>query len=103
MTEQRLSDLIDPALRRMGIRAQVRDAQVQDAFADVVGAAMTPLCRAVSLRRGALLVATAHSALAHQLQLESPRIVAGVNARIGTDAVRRLAFTTLGAGDVTKW
>jgi predicted nucleic acid-binding Zn ribbon protein len=94
--EQRVSDILDPALRRMGIRRAVREEQVRDAFAAVVGPAVSPLCRALSLERGVLLVATQHTALAHQLQMEAPRIVAALNQRVGEGAVKRLRFTALG-------
>ncbi len=94
--EQRVSDLFDLALRRLGIRRAVREVQLQDAFAEVVGPAVAPLCRALSLDRGALLVATAHTALAHQLQLEAPRIIHALNERVGEGTVKRLRFTPLG-------
>jgi predicted nucleic acid-binding Zn ribbon protein len=93
--ERRLSDLFEPALRRMGVRRAVRDAQLQEAFAEVVGPAVSGLCRAISLDRGALLVATAHSALAQQLQMDGPRIIASLNARVGDGTVKRLRFTAL--------
>jgi predicted nucleic acid-binding Zn ribbon protein len=93
--EQRVSDLFDPALRRLGVRRAVREVQVQEAFAEVVGPAVSPLCRAISLDRGALLVATAHTALAQQLQMEGPRIIAALNQRVGEGTVKRLRFTAL--------
>jgi predicted nucleic acid-binding Zn ribbon protein len=93
--EQRISDLFDPALRRMGVRRAVRQVQVQDAFAEVVGPAVSGLCRALSLERGALLVATAHTALAQQLQMDAPRIIASLNARVGEGTVKRLRFTAM--------
>ena len=93
--EQRVSDLFDPALRRLGVRRAVREVQVQDAFAEVVGPAVAPLCRALTLDRGALLIATAHTALSHQLQLEAPRIIHALNERVGPGTVKRLRFTAL--------
>jgi predicted nucleic acid-binding Zn ribbon protein len=93
--ETRLSDIFDPALRRMGVRRAVREAQLQDVFAEVVGPALAPLCRAISLDRGALLVATVNTALSQQLQMESPRLLAALNARVGEGTVRRLRFTAL--------
>ncbi len=93
--EERIADTFDSALRRMGIRRAVREAQLQEVFAEVVGPAVAPLCRALSLDRGALLVATAHTALAHQLQMEAPRIVHALNAKVGEGTVKRLRFTTL--------
>jgi predicted nucleic acid-binding Zn ribbon protein len=94
--EQRVSDILDPALRRMGIRRAVREEQVRDAFAEVVGPAVSPLCRAVSLERGVLLVATTHTALAHQLQMEAPRLIHALNQRVGENTVKRLRFTAMG-------
>ncbi|MBV9101480.1 MAG: DUF721 domain-containing protein [Candidatus Dormibacteraeota bacterium] len=91
----RLSDLIDPALRSLGVRGRVREEQLRAALAQVVGPALAPLCRAERLDRGALLVATANTALAHQLQLESPRLIAALNEALGVQAVRRLRFTAL--------
>lgn len=93
--EQRISDILDPALRRLGIRRAVREVQLQDAFAEVVGPAVAPLCRAVKLDRGALLIATTHTALAHQLQFEAPRIIHALNQRVGDGTVKRLRFTAL--------
>jgi predicted nucleic acid-binding Zn ribbon protein len=93
--EHRLSDLFDPALRRMGVRRAVREAQVQEAFAEVVGPAVSPLCRAISLDRGALLVATAHTALAQQLQMDAPRLITSLNQRVGEGTVKRLRFTAM--------
>jgi predicted nucleic acid-binding Zn ribbon protein len=93
--EQRISELFDPALRRMGIRRAVREVQVQEAFAEVVGPAVAPLCRALSVERGALLVGTVHTALAQQLQMDAPRIIAALNQRVGDGTVKRLRFTAL--------
>ena len=93
--EKRISDLFEPALRRMGIRRAVREVQLQEVFAEVVGPAVSPLCRAISLDRGALLVATAHTALSQQLQMDAPRIIAALNRRVGDGTVKRLRFTAL--------
>lgn len=91
----RLSDLLDPALRGLGIRGRVREEQLRGLLAEAVGPALAPLCRAERLDRGVLLIATANSALAHQLQLESPRLIAALNAGLGSPAVRRLRFSPL--------
>jgi predicted nucleic acid-binding Zn ribbon protein len=92
---ERLADLIDPALRGLGVRGRVREVQVRDVFAEVVGPALAPMCRAVSLERGVLLVGVANTSLSHQLQLDSARVVSMLNERLGASAVRRLRFTTL--------
>ena len=97
MTERRLGDLLDSALRRLGpgVRRSVRDERVREAFSEVVGSQLAPLCEAIALDRGTLLVGTAHSALAHQLQLDSAQVVAALNERLGDGTVRRLRFRAL--------
>ena len=91
----RIGDLLDPTLKRMGVRTQVREEQLRAALAAIVGPALASMCRAISLDRGALLIATSNSALAHQLQLESVKLIAALNGSLGTDAVRRLRFTAM--------
>ncbi|GAC1339826.1 MAG: hypothetical protein NVSMB29_07790 [Candidatus Dormibacteria bacterium] len=95
MTEQRIGDRLDSALKRLGVHREVRAVRLHHEFAEVVGPALAPLCQAVSLERGRLLVATAHGALAQQLQMESQQIIEALNSRLGPGAVRRLAFTAL--------
>ncbi len=92
---ERLADLLDPALRGLGVRGRVREVQVRDVFAEVVGPALAPMCRAVSLERGVLLIGVANTSLSHQLHLDSTRLVSMLNDRLGAAAVRRLRFTTL--------
>jgi hypothetical protein len=92
---ERLSELIDPALRGLGVRGRVREVQVRDVFAEVVGPALAPMCAAISLERGVLLVGVSNTALSHQLHLDSVRLVASLNQRLGAAAVRRLRFTTM--------
>jgi hypothetical protein len=101
MSDDRLDhigDLIDPALRRLGVRREVREVQLREHLEQVLGPALGPTCRALRLERGALLIATPNGATAQQLQLESPRIIAALNERLGADAVKRLRFAAL-SGD----
>lgn len=99
MDEKRVAELIDPALRGLGVRRAVREVQLQDAFAEVVGPALAPMCRAVSLERGRLLIETANTALAQQLHLDSGALMLRLNARIGDEhGVRRLAFAGMDGG-----
>jgi predicted nucleic acid-binding Zn ribbon protein len=94
---ERLSELIDPALRGLGVRGRVREVQVRDIFNEVVGPALAPMCRAITLERGVLLVGVANTSLSHQLHIDSVRLVALLNERLGAAAVRRLRFTTMDA------
>lgn len=83
------------ALRNLGVTREVEELQLRTAFAEAVGPALAPLCQAISLQRGVLLVATHSGALAQQLQLEMPVIVATLNRRLGGERVKRLRFTAL--------
>jgi hypothetical protein len=96
--EKRIGDLMDSALRGLGvgIRRGVREERLREAFAEVIGEQLAPMCEAVSLDRGTLLIATAHSALAHQLQLDSVRLIESLNDRLGTALVKRLRFRAQG-------
>lgn len=93
--EERLGDMLEPALRGLGVRAKVREERVRRVLAEVVGPALAPHCRAERLDRGVLLIATANTALAHQLQLESPRVIAACNEAVGDQVVKRLRFCAM--------
>jgi predicted nucleic acid-binding Zn ribbon protein len=90
--EDRVGDILDPALRSLGVRTRVREERLRLVLGDVVGPALAPMCRAERLERGVLLIATANSALAHQLQLEAPRLIDAFNHALGAQVVRRLRF-----------
>ena len=90
-----IADVLGGALRHLGVQREVREVQLREALAEVVGPAAAPLCEALSLERGTLLVATRNGALAQQLQMDMPAIVRALNLRLGTDAVKRLRFTAL--------
>ncbi len=90
-----IADVLGTALRRLGVQREVRQVQLRDAFAEVVGPALAPLCEAISLQRGTVLVATRNGALAQQLQLEMPTIVRALNERLGVEDVKRLRFTSM--------
>lgn len=93
--EERLADILDPALRSLGVRTRVREERLRLMLADIVGPALAPMCRAERLERGVLLIATANTALAHQLQLEAPRLVDACNDVLGATVVRRLRFCAM--------
>ena len=86
---------IDPALRGLGVRGRVREAQVREIFGDLVGPALSPMCRALTLERGVLVIGVSNTALSHQIHLDSVQLIASLNERLGAEAVRRLRFTML--------
>jgi predicted nucleic acid-binding Zn ribbon protein len=93
--DEKLQDLLGSALRGLGVNGPVRDLQVAEMFAEVVGEALAPMCRAQRLERGTLVIGTTNSALSHQLQMESPRLIEELNRRLGSDVIRRFRFVPL--------
>jgi hypothetical protein len=89
-----LGDLIAPALKRMGIHGAIRDAQIEDVFAEVVGPALSGHCRALRIEHGALVVACANSALSQQLHMEATKIIDQVNQKMGAELVKRMRFSS---------
>ena len=89
-----LGDLLSPTLKRMGIHGAIRDLQVAEVFAEVVGPALAPHCKALRISRGVLVVDCANPALAQQLHLESERIIPAINERLGGELIKRMRFAT---------
>ena len=95
MTAERIADLLDPALRGLGVRGRVREEQLREALHDIVGPQLAAMCRADRLERGALVIATANTALSHQLQMDAASLIAALNERVGPAVVKRLRFIPL--------
>lgn len=92
---EHIADLLEPALRGLGVQRRVREEQLRDIFAELVGPALAPMCRVEALDRGVLAIAVSNTALAHQIHVESVHLIAALNERLGSDTVRRLRFTTM--------
>ncbi len=65
-------------------------------WAEVVGPEVAANARPVQLRDGRLVVTTSSSAWAQTLQLMSTMVVAGLNERLGSDAVKKAVFRHAG-------
>ena len=77
------------------MRGPVREERLRLALAEIVGASLASLCRAERLDRGVLLITTANTALAHQLQMDAPRVIDALNRHVGQDLVRRIRFSAM--------
>ncbi len=93
-----IDSVLPRVLRRMGVAGHVREAQACRAFEDVCGEFLRPHVRALRLEGGVLVVACAHPAVAHQLQLEVQPVLDAVNLVIGPPPIRRLRFVGDPAG-----
>ena len=70
--------------------------EIQDTLISILSEkqiAVPELNEIVSAERGFNLIATANTALAHQLQMDAPRVIDALNRRVGQDLVRRIRFT----------
>lgn len=87
-----VKDVLPGTLRALGIARRTREAQALLLWAEVVGRELTGETEAIQLRGGTLWVRTSSAALAHQLHLEKPQILARLNDRIGGAVVRDIRF-----------
>ncbi len=76
----------------MGATKPVRRVRAEEVLRSVCGPYLSPHVRVMALDGKAMVVACAHPAIAHQLQLESVRILDAVNQELGQPRVSRLRF-----------
>lgn len=84
--------ILPRVLRRMGATGKVRQVRIEAAFARVCGDYIRPHVRVYAVERSVLVLACAHPAIAHQLQIESAAILDAINAEVGGAALTRLRF-----------
>jgi predicted nucleic acid-binding Zn ribbon protein len=84
--------ILPRVLRRLGATGQVRQVRVETAFAKICGEFVRPHVRVYSVERSVLVLACAHPAIAHQLQIESATILEAINAEVGGRPLTRLRF-----------
>jgi hypothetical protein len=75
----KLGNILPRVLRRQPGGARLLGTQVAVAFRVMIGADPATLCDEVELKSGTLLVTTSSPALAHQLRLDSEKIVERLN------------------------
>lgn len=84
--------ILPRVLRRLGATSQVRQVRVETAFAKVCGEYIRPHVRVFAIERSVLVLACAHPAIAHQLQIEATTILDAINAEVGGRQLTRLRF-----------
>lgn len=87
-----IEEILPRVLRRLGGTGQVRQVRVEAAFAKVCGDYIQPHVRVYAVERSVLVLACAHPAIAHQLQIDSATILDAINAEVGGRALTRLRF-----------
>jgi len=89
---ERIEEILPRVLRRLGGTRQVRQARVEEALGRACGDYLRAHIRVVSVEGTTLVVACAHPAIAHQLQLDSVRVLEQVNANLPGPQLKRLRF-----------
>ncbi|HVC38630.1 MAG TPA: DUF721 domain-containing protein [Candidatus Dormibacteraeota bacterium] len=84
--------ILPRVLRRLGGTGQVRQVRVEVAFARICGEYVRPHVRVYAVERQVLVLACAHPAIAHQLQIESTTILDAINAEVGGRPLTRMRF-----------
>jgi predicted nucleic acid-binding Zn ribbon protein len=87
-----IDSILPRALRRLGGTKQVRQARIEAAFSRVCGEFIRPHVRVRAVEGSALVLACAHPAIAHQLQIESATILESINAEVAGKPLTRLRF-----------
>ena len=87
--------MLDGALLKLGVRSEVRNLRLQQAFAEILGPVLSPMCVALRLEKKTLVLATANTALSHQLQMDSLKLIDAINRRMGGPLVTRFRFVPL--------
>ncbi len=98
---RKVSALLGPALKDLGILRRAREAQLQRLWPGLVGERLTRECWPEDLRRGTLTVGTTSAALSHQLRIERETLRGRLNAALGDDVVREIRFR-LGGSDAAR-
>lgn len=84
--------ILPRVLRRLGATGRVRQVRVEAAFARACGDFLRPHVRVYAVERSVLVLACAHPAVAHQLQIEAPGLLERINAEVGGPPLTRLRF-----------
>ncbi|MDQ6920931.1 MAG: DUF721 domain-containing protein [Candidatus Dormibacteraeota bacterium] len=75
----KLGNLLARVVSRQPGMAQVAEHRLRMAFRDVVGDSLAAGCESIEVRGTTLSITTSNSALAHQLRLDSERLMQRLN------------------------
>ncbi|MGH7608749.1 MAG: DUF721 domain-containing protein [Candidatus Dormibacteria bacterium] len=89
---EEIDKILPRVLRRLGATREVRQARVESAVSRACGEFVRPHVRVLAIQGSTLVLACAHPAIAHQIQLESAGILEAVNGEVGGRALTRIRF-----------
>jgi len=87
-----LGDALHGLLEDLGIAARIREYDVVDVWADVVGPHIAGVTEVRSIRNGQLVVSVTHPAWRQELLLRKKELIAGINDRLKHNIVRDITL-----------
>ncbi|MFH1736997.1 MAG: DUF721 domain-containing protein [Actinomycetota bacterium] len=91
---QSISDVLDALAGRLGIRKQLKRAQVINEWADIVGERIAKETRPDRIKGAVLFVACSGSVWAQELTFLKPEIIKKIRERVGPGIVADIRFRT---------
>ncbi len=87
-----LAQVFDQIFQDPKLKAHLIEGQVFTAWPRVVGMRVAQISRPVRLEKGTLQIKVASATWRNELSMISPEIIQKLNARVGTDAVKKIIF-----------
>jgi hypothetical protein len=89
---RKVGEALPQLMRDLGISRRTKEARALWAWPQVVGDFLAKDARALRLSGRVLWVAARSPSLAHQLHIESPRIIERINRLVGEAVVSEIRF-----------
>jgi len=88
-----LGDALRELIDDLGIGKRIREYDVVDVWADVVGPHIASVAEVKSIRNGVLVVTVKHPAWRQELQIRKKELIEGINTRLHQKVVRDITLT----------
>ena len=87
-----LGDALKELIDDLGITKRIREYDVVDVWAEVVGPHIASVAEVRSIRNGVLVVTVTHPAWRQELLLRKKELIAGINTRLQQTVVRDITL-----------
>lgn len=91
---QKLGDILDSMVTRMGIRRQLKKAGVIDAWCEIVGERISVETKAERVRGSTLFVNVSSPVWAQELEFLKPEILKKIREEVGRGVITDIRFRT---------
>ena len=83
-----LNKLVPGVMQRLGLEQRLWESQIYQRWPEIVGEFNARICQPVSLQKGRLVVAVAHSAYLQELRPHKALLLRQLQDRLGKNCVR---------------